>query len=67
MNTGANMERIRSHHLEDVSTNVDPVNVTLTTLQPKAPEIYYVAYSKIKRDNRYRQESSDIEKKLQTH
>ena len=67
MDTGANMESIRSSQLDDVSTNVDPVNVTLTTLQQKAPEIYYVACSKIKRDNRYRQESSDIEKKLQTH
>ena len=32
MDAGDNMERIRSHHLEDLSTNADPVGVTLTIL-----------------------------------
>ena len=36
MDDGANTKRIRSH-----STNSDPVDVTLTILQPKASEIYY--------------------------
>ena len=35
------MERIHSHQLEDVSKNADPVDVTLTTPQPKASDIYY--------------------------
>ena len=67
MDAGANIERIRSRHLEDVSTNADPVDVTLTILQPKASYVYYGDCSKIERQNRYRQEFLDIEKKLQTH
>ena len=67
MDAGANMERIRSRQLEDVSTNADPVDVTLKILQPKASEIYYGDFSKIDRHNRCGQESLDIEKKLQTH
>ena len=60
-----NMERIRSHQLEYVSTNADPVGVNLTITQPNASEIYYGACSKIDRHNRCLQESLDIEKKLQ--
>ena len=36
MEAGDNMERIHSRHLEDVSTNADPMDVTITTPQPKA-------------------------------
>ena len=39
MDAGDDMERIRSRQLEDVSTNADPVDVTLTIPQPKASEI----------------------------
>ena len=67
MDSGANMERIRSRQLEDVSTNADPVNVTLTNPQPKASDIYYGACSKIDQHNICQQESLYIEKKLQTH
>ena len=35
MDAGDNMERIRSCQIEDVSTNVDPVDVALTILQSK--------------------------------
>ena len=58
---------IRSRQLEDVSTNADPVDVTLTIPQPKASDIYYGAYSRIDQHNIFQQESLDIEKKLQTH
>ena len=67
MYAGANMERTRSRQLEDVSTNVDTEDITLTIPQPKASEIYYGACSKIYRHNRFRQESLEIDKKLQTH
>ena len=43
MDAGDNMERIRSCQIEDVSKNVDPVDITLTIPQPKASEIYYGA------------------------
>ena len=36
MDSGANIERIISCQLEDVSTNVYPMEVTLTIPQPKA-------------------------------
>ena len=36
MDAGDNMENICSCQLEDVSTNVDPVDVTFTISQPKA-------------------------------
>ena len=67
MDAGANMESIRSRQIEHVSTNADPMDVTLTTPQPKASDIYYGAFSKIDRYNRFRQEYLYIEKKLQTH
>ena len=67
MDAGANIERIRSRHLEDVSTNADPVDVTLTILQPKASEINYGACSNIDQHNRRQQESLDVEKKIQTN
>ena len=54
MDSGANMERIRSHHLEEVGTDADTVDVNLTIPQPKASEIYYSACSKIDRHNRCR-------------
>ena len=43
MDVGANMERIRSRQIEDVSKNAYPMYVTLKILQPKASEIYYGA------------------------
>ena len=43
------------------------MDVILTISQPKASEIYYGAFSKIDRYNRFRQEYLYIEKKLQTH
>ena len=67
MDAGANTERILSRQLEDVSTNSDPMDVTLTILQPKEPDIYYGACSKIDRHNICQQDSLDTEKKLQTH
>ena len=67
MDNGDNMERTRSLHIEDASTNADPIDVTLTIPQPKASEIYYGACSKINQHNRFLQESLNIEKKLQTH
>ena len=67
MDAGANMEKIRFRHIEDVNKNIDPVDVTLKILQPKASEIYYGALSKIDRHNRCRQENMDTENKLQTH
>ena len=57
MDAGDDMERIRSRQLEDVSTNTDPVDVTLTIPQPKASEIYYGACYKIDQHNRYQHES----------
>ena len=41
MDNGANMEIIHSCQIEDVSTNVYPVDVALTIPQPKASTIYY--------------------------
>ena len=67
MDAGANMERIRSRQLEDVSKNADPMDVTLTIPQPTASDIYYGACSKIDQHNICRQEYQDIENKLQTH
>ena len=60
MDAGSNMERICSPQLEDVSTNADPVDVTLALPQQKASEIYYGACSKIDQHNRCQQESLEI-------
>ena len=67
MDDGANMERIRFRQIKDVITNSDPVDVTLKIPQPKASEFYYGACYKINLHNRCRQESSEIERNLQTH
>ena len=67
MDSAANMEGIRSHQLEEISTNEDPVDVNPTIMQTKASEIYYGACYNIDQHNRCRQESLDIWKKLQTH
>ena len=64
MDAGANMERICYRQLEDISTNIDPVDVTHTIPQPKVSDIYYDACSKTDRHNISQHESLDIENKL---
>jgi Transposase IS4 len=58
--------RIRTQQVEDVESNADPERLLLTINQPKAASLYYSTCGKIDQHNRSRQDTLNLEKKLET-
>jgi Transposase IS4 len=66
ISAGLPIQRNRVRQVEEVSTNLGPRNEHLTLNVPKASAIYYGACGKIDQHNRCRQDTLNIEKKLET-
>jgi Transposase IS4 len=58
--------RIRTQQVQEVDSNNDPERLLLTIHQPKAASIYYSTCGKIDQHNRCRQDTLNLEKKLET-
>jgi hypothetical protein len=66
MEGGVPYVRRRWRQVEDVTTQADPEYVELLIPQPKACELYYQSCAMIDRHNRNRQDTLQLEKKLET-
>jgi hypothetical protein len=66
LTAGTPISRQRVQQIEDIGTNVDPERVHMTIDVPKAAEIYYSTCGKIDQHNRCRQDTLNLEKKLET-
>jgi Transposase IS4 len=66
LSAGVPIQRIRTQQVEEVETNADPQRLLLTIHQPKAAATYYTACGKIDQHNRARQDTLNLEKKMET-
>jgi hypothetical protein len=66
LTAGTPISRLRVQQIEEVETNEDPKRVKITLDVPKAAEIYYSTCGKIDQHNRCRQDTLNLEKKLET-
>lgn len=66
ISAGEPIKRFRVRQVEDVSTSIGPERVQLTINCPKAAAIYYSSCGKIDQHNRCRQDTLDLEKKIET-
>jgi hypothetical protein len=64
--SGTPIQRTRLHQVQPVHTQADPEKVVITMNQPRAAEIYYSTCGMIDRHNRARQDTLNLEKKIQT-
>jgi Transposase IS4 len=64
---GAQILRHRWTQQQDTTLNAAPVRIEKTVPQPKAAELYYKAAGKIDQHNRTRQDTLQLERKLQTN
>jgi hypothetical protein len=68
LSAGVPITRIRTQQVEEVETNnADPQRLLLTIHQPKAAGLYYTMCGKIDQHNRCRQDTLNLEKKLETN
>jgi hypothetical protein len=66
LTAGLPISRQRVQQIKEVETNADPERVKITLDVPKATEIYYLTCSKTDQHNRCRQDTLNLEKKLET-
>jgi Transposase IS4 len=66
LTAGSPISRQCVQQIEEVETNADPERVHITLDVPKAAEIYYSTCGKIDQHNRCRQDTLNLEKKLET-
>jgi hypothetical protein len=64
---GRQIQRTRVQQLTDVDTNDDPVRVDMALDCPKVASTYYSTCGKIDQHNRCRQDTLNLEKKIQTN
>jgi Transposase IS4 len=66
LTAGSPISRQCVQQMEDVETNAEPERVKITLDVPKAAELYYSTCGKIDQHNRCRQDTLNLEKKLET-
>jgi hypothetical protein len=66
LSAGVPITRRRTQQVEDSESNIYPERMEITIHQPKAAALYYTTCGKIDQHNRCRQDTLNLEKKLET-